>query len=116
MTASGAGNRLAGLSTPQPAQYVMQPVYAFEKPPLPTFSDGEVCNLRHAPRKRKGTGEALPAPSTPATVPKHWNNPAPGEKPKPKPEEPVPDFNQWRKIRKTGESGKKPLRVEAAQP
>jgi len=105
----GVGFRMSGLSTPQPGQRYMQqqaaaPAPVFERAQIPTFSDGEVCSLRHAPRKRMGTGEKLAAPATPASIPKHWNNPAPGEKPKPPPEDPVPSFNKWRKIRKSGEA------------
>merc|ERR1712190_9337 len=61
-------------------------------------ADGSTCILRHAPRKRKRTGEPLPAPTTPAVRPSHWKNPAPGEKPPPPPEDLVPDFYKWRKL------------------
>lgn len=92
---------------------VAEPV---ERAEIPTFSDGEICSLRHAPRKRMGTGEKLAAPATPATIPKHWNNPAPGEKPRPPPEEPVPDFNKWRKIRKTANSDLQQLQQQQPMP
>merc|ERR1712039_953333 len=76
-----------------------------------TFSDGTECTLRHAPRKKKGSGEKLPVPMTPAIAPKHWTNPQMGESKKPPPEEPVPDFNKWHKTKQLEE--KKAARTPA---
>merc|ERR1712039_272594 len=72
-----------------------------------TFSDGSECTLRHAPRKKKGTGEKLPVPMTPASAPTHWTNPQMGQPPKPPPEDLVPDFNKWHKAKKIKQSPRK---------
>lgn len=64
-----------------------------------TWSDGSKLELRHAPRRQKGTSERLPAPGTPATIPVNWVgkvNPV-GAKPKPPSREPIPDFGTWKR-------------------
>lgn len=98
----------SGLSTPNQA-YAPRPQpqqsLAIRQPRGPvqaqTWSDGSIIELRHAPRRKKGTAEKLPAPGTPATIPQHWLGkitPA-GEKPKPVPRDEVPDFGTWKTSR-----------------
>eukprot|EP00933_Yihiella_yeosuensis_P006191 TRINITY_DN110879_c0_g1_i1.p1 TRINITY_DN110879_c0_g1~~TRINITY_DN110879_c0_g1_i1.p1 ORF type:complete len:445 (+),score=112.29 TRINITY_DN110879_c0_g1_i1:63-1397(+) len=96
------GMQYNGLSTPVAAPRgapgtPMVPGTVYRRPS--TFSDGSVCTLRHAPRRKKGTGERLPAPGTPAIIPAHWNNPAAGEPAKPPPKDPIPDFKRWQEER-----------------
>lgn len=96
----GGRARQSGLGTPGRVGAAQGPT---QKPTVPMFADGSSAPLRHAPRKKKGTGEKLPAPCTPATIPAHWETVKVGEKPKPKqlnPVSEVPDFEKWRKTRK----------------
>jgi len=92
----------SGLSTPVNMPHQMQMVPQGEpaqarraRRAAPMFSDGTSSNLRYAPRRDRQTGKPLPPPATPASVPKHWTNPVAGSAPKPKPEEPVPNFQAW---------------------
>lgn len=100
-----AGGASSALSTPllgatRTGQLAAQAEMQAPAARVPTFSDGSECTSRHAPRKKRGTGEKLPAPIMAFSKPTHWTNPEMGEKARPPPEEPIPDFNKWRKIRK----------------
>lgn len=64
---------------------------------VPTFSDGTVPKLRHAPR-RQGASK-LAVPMTPAQPPDHWRNPPAGTPDLPPESEHVPAFDEWSKRR-----------------
>lgn len=68
------------------------------------FSDGSDASLRHAPRRKHTTDVRVPAPSAPASLPQHWMKKdliVAGKKEKPKVvEDPIPNFDAWRKNRR----------------
>jgi len=88
LSTPGYGQRQLQLQQQQQQQQAAERMK--KRPAVPTFSDGTSAPLRHAPRRQKGTGEKLPAPSTPAPVPQHWSNPPPATPAPAAPEEPVP--------------------------
>lgn len=96
----GAANRMAP-GTPGPANPGSVPMVPQQpkpyKPPTPMFSDGSSAPLRHAPRRKRGTSERLPAPSTAAAVPVHWTTVAPGEAKPAAPQDPILAFRDWQK-------------------
>lgn len=98
LSTPGYGQRQLQLQQQQQQQQAAERMK--KRPAVPTFSDGTSAPLRHAPRRQKGTGEKLPAPSTPAPVPQHWSNPPPATPAPAAPEEPVPTFDKWRRIHK----------------
>lgn len=99
MTAAGwrAGTGLA--SPPRQVVQQTQAIVQYQQPTaMQTWSDGSRIQLRHAPRRQKGTKDRLPVPGTPASVPMHWmEKTRAGHMPKPEPKETVPDFGTWKK-------------------
>jgi len=98
-----------GLSTPVNRAFAPAPIATYQ-PKKQTWSDGSSIELRHGVRRKKGTKEKTGAPMTPASIPVHWKDKVTraGEKERPPPKDPVPDFNQWKKdqrkeVRVTGE-------------
>jgi len=112
----GGGFRpVSGLATPVNsfAQRAPQQAQAdfSRKPKLQTWSDGSQMELRHAPRRKKGTSLKTSAPCTPAAIPTHWKGkitPA-GERERPPQKDEIPDFGTWKKERR------KEVRVTGAQ-
>lgn len=111
MTSSASAARQfpgSGLNTPGAGSGFANQVQATFAPARSTFqmkdltwADGSQITLRYAPRRDRDTGEKLPAPMTPASIPSHWAKVTrAGAKAKPPPKDPVPDFSQWKKERR----------------
>jgi len=119
----------SGLSTPVHGHVPRVPQQAqveyAHKPKLQTWSDGSKMQLRHAPRRQKGTTMRTSAPCTPAAIPSHWagkTTPV-GERERPPPKDEIPDFGQWKKerrreVRVTGmrRAGETPVPVMSSVP
>merc|ERR1740121_2896782 len=81
--------------------------------------------LRHAPRREKGSTAKIGAPCTPAAIPNHWRGrtTAAGDREKPPPKDDIPDFSTWKRerrkeVRVTGarRAGETPVPVMSAVP
>lgn len=88
--------------TPGALQQQSQMALPYEK--VPVFSDGSDATLKHAPRRKTSTGEKVPAASIciQARPPERWKDKVvvtAGSKKKKiqVSEEPIPDFEEWRK-------------------
>jgi len=110
VTPARAENVMLPAMPMQPEDYPLTPVdTGLElqlqpyQPKLDIFGDGREVFLKYAPRRRRGTGEKLPAPGTKVNKPAHWTTVAAGRKDvqqKAVVADAVPLFDQWRKTRR----------------